>query len=108
MDLDNTEIVIRERTLSQRIDLAFHLLQRFAAEILLYASVGILPFFLLNIGVVQLLDGTGFWEYYFWFGKWVLIFMLTLVEGPFALAPLLIFLSQRIFRQKVQFWPSIS
>lgn len=102
MDLDNTEIVIRERTLSQRIDLSFHLIQRFASEILMYAAIGILPFFLLNIAVVELFDSTGYWEYYFWFGKWTLIFVLTLIEAPFALAPLLIFLSQRIFRQKVQ------
>lgn len=102
MDLDNTEIVIRERSLSQRIDLSFHLIRRFAREILLYSLVGITPFFVLNILIVEGMDPTGYWEYYAWGGKWLLILFLTIVEGPFAMAPLLIFLSQRIFRQRVK------
>lgn len=102
MDLDNTEIVIRERSLSQRIDLSFHLIRRFAREIILYSLVGITPFFILNILIVEGLDPTGYWEYYAWVGKWMLILFLTVVEAPFALAPLLIFLSQRIFRQRVK------
>lgn len=102
MDLDNTEIIIRERTLSQRIDLTFHLIRRFASQILLYSAVGIAPYFLLNILLVEGLDPSGYWEYYQWYGKWYLILILTILESPFAMSPLLIFLSQRIFRQKVR------
>lgn len=107
MDLDNTEIVIRERTLAQRIDLSFHLIRRFAGSVLLYSLVGIAPFFALNIFLVQTLDTDGYWEYYAWYGKWMMIAVLTTWETPFAMAPLVVFLSQRIFRQRVRLGATI-
>ncbi len=48
MRLDEARIVIRERTVSERLDLALHLLRRHAAPLALLWALGVLPFALLN------------------------------------------------------------
>jgi len=102
MDLENTDIEIRERSLSQRLDIALHIVSRYPLDLLKYGAMGIVPFFVLNIVVIQGLDSVGFWEFRYWASKWFLVWALTLFEAPLATAPLLLFLSQKIFRQQIR------
>lgn len=102
MDLENTDIEIRERSLAQRLDIALHLLSRYPMDLLKYGALGMVPFFLLNIVIVQGLDPDGYWNFGYWTGKWFLVWGLTLLEAPLATAPLLLFLSQKIFRQQTK------
>lgn len=100
MDLENTDIQIRERKFSQRVDIALHLITRYPGQIFTYSLIGILPAMIFNATLIEVLDTNGYWEFKYWGVKWIMIWALTILESPFATAPLLLFLSQKIFRQK--------
>lgn len=99
MDLANTEMTIRERTASQRLDMALRLTIRLWKGVLGYAALGIVPFLLLNGALIYTLDPYGNWEASFWQVTWVLVWFLTLQFSPMVMAPLIVYLGNALFRQ---------
>lgn len=99
MDLANTNIEIRERSLSQRVDLALRFVATRALGVGLYAAIGVIPAMALNAMLVWLLDPFQTWSALDWQVPWVLIMYLTWVESPLVMAPLVVFLGAALFRQ---------
>ncbi|MBL8889095.1 MAG: hypothetical protein JNL67_03895 [Planctomycetaceae bacterium] len=99
MDLANTNIEIRERSLSQRVDLALRFVATRAWGVGLYAAMGVIPALAFNALLVWSLDPFQTWNALDWQVPWVLIMYLTWVESPLVMAPLVVFLGAALFRQ---------
>ncbi len=101
MDLTNTEIEIRERSMPQRIDLGLRFLVTRGVGIFTYALIGIVPAMILNGLLVFMLDPYQTWNTIYWPTTWVLIWYLCWVQSPIVLSPLVVYLGQVLFRQQV-------
>lgn len=102
MDLANTEIEIRERTLAQRVDLTFRFLAARWRGILAFAAVGVVPAMLGQLLLLWLLDPEFLWQEIGWGTTWGLVLFLVWTHSPIAMAPLLLYLGAVLFRQPLR------
>lgn len=102
MDIAKLELEIRERSFPERVDLAFFIFRNYFLSIMYWAVLGYLPVFLAIVLTVWFSSGD-FWLYGYWQGSWIFVFQLHLAAVPFAMIPLSIFLSRRIFGQQPTF-----
>ncbi len=96
MNLDETRIMIRYRTKADVLDLALKMIRVYAAPILTWLTVGVVPMFLLNM---WLLADFRLYDYVWGFplGYILLTTLLVFLEMPLATAPLTLFLGQAVF-----------
>lgn len=96
MKLDDTRIAIRYRTKADVLDLALKMIRVYAAPILRWLTVGVVPMFLFN---VWLLADFRFYDFVWGFplSYMVLTTLLVFFEMPLATAPLTLFLGQAVF-----------
>lgn len=99
MDLANTDVEIRERSLPQRVDLTLRFIATRAIGVSAYAALGVIPAMIANILLLCALDPFDAWDNLGWAWTWALIAYLTAVESPVVTAPLVVFLGASLFRQ---------
>lgn len=102
MDLANTEIEIRERTLAQRVDLTFRFLAARWNGIATYAAIGVVPAMCGNALLLWLLDPEQIWLEIGWSTTWAMLLYLVWVQSPLVLAPLVLYLGAVLFRQPLR------
>lgn len=109
MELDKTQIVLRERNWLDILDLALRVVRQRLLPVLGAAAIGIIPFALLNYWLTSelaemLLDEELESEELVgnWIGYLFLLAMLVLWETPLATAPLTLYLGQITFTQKFE------
>lgn len=102
MDLANTEIEIRERTLAQRVDLTFRFLAARWDGIALYAAVGVVPAMCGNAFLLWLLDPEQIWSEIGWTTTWGMLLYLVWIQSPCVMAPLVLYLGAVLFRQPLR------
>lgn len=102
VDLANTEIEIRERTLAQRVDLTFRFLAARWDGIAIYAAVGVIPAMLGNALLLWVLDPEQIWLQIGWTTTWAMLLYLVWVQSPLVMAPLVLYLGAVLFRQPLR------
>ena len=99
MQLDKTQIVIRERTFVDILDLSLRVVRAYAGPLCLAFLAGIVPFFLLNAWLLSGFAGTDLEvEFDPTYGYWLVV--LVLWELPLATAPATLFLGRVLFQQE--------
>jgi hypothetical protein len=100
MQLDKTEIVIRERSFPDLLDLSLHVARRHAAPLAAAFLAGAVPFAVLNHWLLadflrdfDIDDLPSGWYFY-----WMLV--LVIWEAPLAAAPITLYLGQALFSQQ--------
>jgi hypothetical protein len=102
MQLDNATIAIRERSLSEILDLALHVLRAHLGPLCALAAVGAAPALLVNHWLVDLVVPDVNWEsdQYLWV---FLNLLLVLVETPIVLGPVTAYLGQATFQPRADY-----
>ncbi|HLA84554.1 MAG TPA: hypothetical protein VJL29_07150 [Thermoguttaceae bacterium] len=99
MQLDNTRIVVRERSFLEILDLALHVIRWRAGSLAVALAAGIVPFALLNVyllsGLQEPVEDWSFSPGYLFY-----LVMLVLWEIPLATAPATLFLGQAVFERR--------
>ena len=99
MELDQARIAIHERTWSDNLDLALHVLSRHAGPLAVCALVGIVPLALINDALVGSVLVDEFQEGAFSMaGYWLVL--LVLIEAPLATALVTLYLGQALFVER--------
>jgi len=101
MDLVNTDVEIRERSLPQRIDMTLRFIATRAPGVFLYSALGVGPAMIGNALLLWALDPFAAWNNLSWLWNWALITYLIWVESPLVMAPLVVFLGTSLFRQPI-------
>ena len=99
MQLDKTQIVIRERSYIDILDLSLRVIRAYAGPLCLALLTGIVPFFLLNAWLLSGLVGTGI-EVEIDPAYGYLLIVLVIWELPLATAPATLFLGRVLFQQE--------
>lgn len=102
MQLDKTNIAIRERSLLEIMDLALHVIRAYFPAWLICLAMGSAPWLALN---AWLLSG---WDLDDRFAPSSALYVaaqmtLVMLEAPLASAPLTLMLGQKMFRERVDF-----
>ncbi|MEX1224306.1 MAG: hypothetical protein WEA31_07140 [Pirellulales bacterium] len=112
MQLDKTNMVIRERGLLEILDLALHLIRAHAMHLLAAFCLGVLPFALLNAWLLNFPSYYEAEDWYLLYTFWTLA--LVLLEMPIAGALTTLYLGQTLFLAKPDwralhrdFWKSL-
>lgn len=101
MQIDHARIAIRERSWSDNLDLALHVIRSRAAGVVAAGLAGALPMIALNYVIInafygtQLAEGANYWAM-------ALAALLVMIEAPLATAPLTLYLGQALFVEKPQ------
>jgi hypothetical protein len=95
MQLDQARIAIHERSWSDNLDLALHVITRHAAPLALWALAGVLPLALVNDALVSA-TVDDFQEGAFASGAYWLV-LLVMIEAPLATAFVTVFLGRALF-----------
>ncbi len=101
MDLANTDVEIRERSLPQRVDLTFRFIASRFRGVVAYAALGVIPAMIGNVLLLWILDPYHAWSNQGWGWAWALMVYLTWVESPWVMAPLVVYLGATLFRQPI-------
>lgn len=97
MQLDKTRIAIRQRTWSDILDLALHVVRNHAPGLLAATAVGAVPMMLLNYLLIgENLVGVDYQIEWPWAYIWLTL-LLTFVELPLATAATTLYLGQVLF-----------
>ena len=99
MQLNKTQIVIRERSYVDILDLSLRVIRAYAGPLCLALLTGIVPFFLLNAWLLSGLVGTGI-EVEIDPAYGYLLIVLVIWELPLATAPATLFLGRVLFQQE--------
>ena len=99
MQLDKTQVVIRERSFLDTLDLSLHLIRRHVGPLFLAMAVGIVPLFALNAWLLSGLQSTDL-EWEIPWGYLFLLVMLVIWEIPLATAAATLYLGQVVFQQR--------
>ena len=99
MQLDQARIAIHERTWSDNLDLALHVMARYAAPLAVCATVGILPLALLNHALLNPALFDDFQEDAFARGAYWLV-LIVMIEAPLATALVTLYLGQALFADR--------
>lgn len=97
MQLDRTRISIRERTWSERLDLALHVLGTYLGPLSLAALCGMGPWLLANAWLLSA-AGADVAREPFAYVWWLIV--LTTLEASLATAPLTLYLGQALFVER--------
>ncbi|MBN2293086.1 MAG: hypothetical protein JXM70_11710 [Pirellulales bacterium] len=99
MQLNETQIVIRERPFIDILDLSLRVARAYAGPLCVAFFAGIVPFFVLNTWLLSEFITTGL-EISIspWYGFWLMI--LVVWEIPLATAPATLFLGQALFESE--------
>ena len=99
MQLDKTQIVIRERSYIDILDLSLRVIRAYAGPLFLMLLAGIAPFFFFNAWLLSGLVGTGLEvEIDPGYGYWLIV--LVVWEIPLATAPATLLLGRVLFQQE--------
>jgi len=98
MQLDKTNMVIRERGLMELLDLALHLIRAHAKHLLVTFLCGVAPFVLLNWWLLQFPDYYEDEDWYTLYTFWSIV--LVLLQMPIAGALTTLYLGQVLFVEK--------
>jgi hypothetical protein len=101
MDLVNTDVEIRERSLSQRVDLALRFVGTRGLGVIAYAAIGVVPAMLFNAVLLWVLDPFHAWNNLGWAWSWAVMTYLIWIESPIVMAPLIVYLGATLFRQPI-------
>src|SRR6185437_9251482 len=100
MQLDKTRIAIRERSFPDILDLALHVIRRYAPALAVAFVAGVLPLALLNhwllsdyLNDFDIDDAPSGWYFYF-------LLVLLIWETPLATAPITLYLGQALFSEQ--------
>lgn len=96
MQLDETKIAIRERSLGEILGLALQVARANAWPLLLAGLVGTVPFALLNGWLLYEVLEDELWNE-FPVGYWTALLALVAIETPFATAPIAVYLGRMTF-----------
>ncbi len=99
MQLDKTQISIRERTLPEIMDLALQVIRVHAVALLAMFALGAVPMILLNTWLIGDWVVTEFDEDWSQGYIWLMIFLVAL-ETPLATAPTTLYLGQVMFQDR--------
>lgn len=101
MQLDRTQVAIRERSLSQLLDLSLLICRHYGKGLLATAAVGVIPFALLNlVACVLILEAWEAWDDLIAVGNiygGLVMAVLVYIEAPLALSPTTAYLGQAVF-----------
>jgi hypothetical protein len=99
VELDQARIAIHERTWSDNLDLALHVLARHAGPLAVCALLGIVPLALVNHALAASVLVDEFQEDAFSSGSYWLL-MLVMIEAPLATALVTLYLGQALFVER--------
>lgn len=99
MQLNETQIVIRERPFIDILDLSLRVSRAYAGPLCVALLAGIVPFFVLNAWLLSVFIKTGLeMDISGWYGFWLVI--LVVWEIPLATAPATLLLGQALFESE--------
>lgn len=102
MQLDQTRILIRERSFGEILGLALQVTRAGAGWLLLLWLLGSLPFALLNGFLLYEVLVDELW-YEFPSGYWFLLIVLVAIQAPLAAAPITLYLGKMMFASQFRF-----
>jgi len=99
VQLDKTQIVVRERSFLDILDLALRVIRWCAGPLAIALAAGILPMFLLNVYLLSRFEEPNL-RFGFPVGYMLLLMVFVVWEIPLATAPATLYLGQAVFQQR--------
>jgi hypothetical protein len=91
VNIDQTTIVVRERSLPELYDLALLVCRRYLWPLLILGIIGCAPFMVINWWLLSAPQTDKSWGYWYW------CLLLLAIQGPFATAPITAYLGAALF-----------